>query len=72
MFLPLPSLAAAPLTVHVQRRGVDDRGGGVGGGAGVAAAVLHAYPRYVDVANHLPVHVHVLPHHQPVEEEVVG
>ena len=53
------------LTVDVEPGGVPDGARPVGHGARVLPAVLDAHAADVDVAHHLPVDRHVLPHQEP-------
>ena len=57
------------LTVNIEPGAVAGSPGPVSGRAGVETAVLHLGPADVDVADHLPVHRDVLPHHQPADED---
>ena len=55
------------LTVNIESSAVAGSPRPVCCRAGVEAAVLHLGPADVDVADHLPVHRDVLPHHQPAD-----
>ena len=58
-------MGALLLTVNIQPGAVAGSPRPVCCRAGVEAAVLHQGPADVDVADHLPVHGDVLPHHEP-------
>ena len=53
------------LTIDIQPGAVAGSTCPVGGSAGVQPPVLPHSPADVDVADHLPMHRHVLPHHVP-------
>ena len=56
---------SSALTVNIEPGAVAGSPGPVSGRAGVETAVLRLGPADVDVADHLPVHRDVLPHHEP-------